>query len=338
VKHSVARILLIVLLGTLALAVLAVFPVHLRYDPGFFVTARAGDTSVELFASGEGAPREVFVPDDAPKARALLAAREIALPGGARVTIAAAPPSAPRGVASLVEGVRGIPPSAMREVRYFHSGGKATAELRVVSAIFEHGGIRTLAEAFRDALSGLGPWGVGAFILAYAVGALIAFPSTVLTLAAALAFGFWKALFLVYAGVNAGALTTFLVGRYLLRDFVDRHLPRRLWALDERLSARGFGTVVVLRLLPVAPFLLVNYTSAVSHIRPRDYIAGTALGVIPITMLWVYALHTVGRLSPTDPWFWARFLLLIPFFVAWWLARRRRIATAERPLASPRPR
>ena len=43
----------------------------------------------------------------------------------------------------------------------------------------------------------------------------------------------------------------------------------------------GVLAVVVLRLVPVAPFTLVNLVAGATHLRARDFLLGTALGMTP---------------------------------------------------------
>ena len=47
------------------------------------------------------------------------------------------------------------------------------------------------------------------------------------------------------------------------------------------MRARGVLAVVALRLVPVAPFTLVNLAAGASGIRPIDFMLGTVLGMAP---------------------------------------------------------
>jgi phospholipase D1/2 len=39
--------------------------------------------------------------------------------------------------------------------------------------------------------------------------------------------------------------------------------------------------IVAVRIVPVAPFAVINLFTGASHIRLRDYLIGTLLGMIP---------------------------------------------------------
>ncbi len=61
--------------------------------------------------------------------------------------------------------------------------------------------------------------------------------------------------------------------------------------LSERVAKRGIVAVVVLRLLPFAPFAIVNLVAGASHIRMRDFMIGTMLGMGPGIFLAVAFAH-----------------------------------------------
>jgi phospholipase D1/2 len=58
----------------------------------------------------------------------------------------------------------------------------------------------------------------------------------------------------------------------------------------------------VIRLLPVAPFSIVNAVIGASHIRLRDFLLGTALGMAPGVAVTVIFVDRVTA-AVTDPGF-----------------------------------
>jgi uncharacterized membrane protein YdjX (TVP38/TMEM64 family) len=119
------------------------------------------------------------------------------------------------------------------------------------------------------------------FLLGQTLVTLAPIPRTVFTLAAGLLFGPVLGIALSLAATTLSAVLAFVavrrLGRELLEPYLDRGLLR---AVDARLRHRGWLAVVSLRLIPVVPFSVLNYCSAVSSIRFRDYLVGT-VGVIP---------------------------------------------------------
>jgi uncharacterized membrane protein YdjX (TVP38/TMEM64 family) len=118
-------------------------------------------------------------------------------------------------------------------------------------------------------------------VAGFVIGGLLVMPVTLLISATLLAFG--PVLGLVYSllGSLASAVVVFAIGHRLGRSTVHRLLGERAARVSQQLARRGLLAVVVVRMLPVAPFTVVNFVAAVSHIRFRDYVLGTALGMLP---------------------------------------------------------
>jgi phospholipase D1/2 len=62
---------------------------------------------------------------------------------------------------------------------------------------------------------------------------------------------------------------------------VRRLAGNGLNALSRRLAKRGLVAMTLVRLLPVAPFSIVNIVAGASHIGWRDFLLGTVLGMLP---------------------------------------------------------
>jgi phosphatidylserine/phosphatidylglycerophosphate/cardiolipin synthase-like enzyme/uncharacterized membrane protein YdjX (TVP38/TMEM64 family) len=120
-----------------------------------------------------------------------------------------------------------------------------------------------------------------AVIAAFIVGSLVAAPITLLILVTAFVFGTVEGFAYAFVGSILGAAATFWVGRALGRGTVRRLAGGRLNKLSRMLGRRGVLAVVAVRILPVAPFTLVNMVAGASHLRVRDFLLGTALGMLP---------------------------------------------------------
>jgi phosphatidylserine/phosphatidylglycerophosphate/cardiolipin synthase-like enzyme/uncharacterized membrane protein YdjX (TVP38/TMEM64 family) len=118
---------------------------------------------------------------------------------------------------------------------------------------------------------------VGAFVL----GGLVMFPVTVLIAATAVAFGPWFGFAYALLGALASAVTTYAigaaVGKRTLRDLLGPTLNR----IRRRVAKRGVITIAALRMVPVAPFTVINLVAGASSIPILDYIVGTVIGMLP---------------------------------------------------------
>jgi uncharacterized membrane protein YdjX (TVP38/TMEM64 family) len=86
-------------------------------------------------------------------------------------------------------------------------------------------------------------------------------------------------------GMLAAALLTYSAGRWLSRDLIRRVAGRRLNRLSRELRRRGLLSVIAVRLVPVAPFIVVNMVAGAAHIRVSHYVLGTAIGILPGTLV-----------------------------------------------------
>ncbi|AGR67807.1 phospholipase D [Burkholderia pseudomallei] len=133
-----------------------------------------------------------------------------------------------------------------------------------------------------------------ALVAGYVAAALLAVPVTLLITATGLVFGAWPGIAYAAAGTLLAAAATYGIGRWLGRDAVRRLAGRRANRLSEHIGRRGIVAMAVLRLLPIAPFTVVNLVAGASSIGFRDYLVGTALGMLPGIVLTVTFAHQLS--------------------------------------------
>lgn len=115
----------------------------------------------------------------------------------------------------------------------------------------------------------------------FALALVVAVPLTFLLLVALVAFGPWAGLGCALAGALIGAAASFGLGHVLGREVLVRLAGPRVNMLSQRLASRGLVAVILVRLVPVAPFAVVNMVAGASDIRLRDLLLGTAIGMTP---------------------------------------------------------
>ncbi|TDB01426.1 TVP38/TMEM64 family protein [Halomonas marinisediminis] len=125
------------------------------------------------------------------------------------------------------------------------------------------------------------PWAVLAVMAIYAGASLVMFPLSLLVGATGLLFGPWWGFGYALAGTMTASLVTWWVGRRIGREALLRHGGRRLRGVSRYLSGRGIRTMALVNLLPLAPFTLTNMMAGAFHLRLRDYMLGSLLGIAP---------------------------------------------------------
>jgi len=121
-------------------------------------------------------------------------------------------------------------------------------------------------------------------LIAYVIGGLVAVPVTLMIIATVTVFDPWTGTAYALLGSEIAALAGFGVGHLIGRDAVSRIAGSRVNSLSRKLSERGVLTIITLRIVPVAPFTVINVIAGVSEIRFRDFAIGSFIGMVPGVM------------------------------------------------------
>lgn len=188
----------------------------------------------------------------------------------------------------------------MRSVSRSHLVGLVLALLVVVVIAWSYAGPGwdQLAQAVAW-LRELGPLGGVLFAVVYAVCAAAMVPATPFPLTAGFLWGPLVGFLVTWVGEVAGALLGFAMGRTLLRERAEALTARYrvLGALDTALERGGFRLLVMLRLSPVFPFGALNMSLGLTSVPPLTYAVSTALGVLPASLMLVYAGASLTTLT-----------------------------------------
>lgn len=144
--------------------------------------------------------------------------------------------------------------------------------------------------------------GLSIFFALASLALLLGAPATPMVIAAGLLFGAWAGFGVAYSALTLAALSGFVAGHFLGNDALRRLAGKRLDRLSRHLAQRGILTVFSLRLMPLAPFTVVNLVAGASRIRFRDFLigslAGLAPGTVALTIFSDQLLRTVMDPSP----------------------------------------
>jgi uncharacterized membrane protein YdjX (TVP38/TMEM64 family) len=128
-----------------------------------------------------------------------------------------------------------------------------------------------------------------AYVAVYMVATAVSIPGAIiLTIAGGYLFGTWVGGGAAAVGATAGAILVFLAVRTslgaLLRERAE-HSGGRLKTIMDGVQAGAFGYILTLRLIPLAPFWLVNVAAALANAPLRAYALATAIGILPATFI-----------------------------------------------------
>lgn len=139
-------------------------------------------------------------------------------------------------------------------------------------------------------------------ITVFSLAGLLAFPVTLLIVTTALAFGpMWGAVYSIIGSI-VSALLAYALGHKLGRKTVQKLAGSSINRLSRRLAHHGVLAVITVRIIPVAPFTAINLVAGASHIKTKDFILGTLLGMLPgILGLTVFADSLIKTIQQPEP-------------------------------------
>ena len=163
----------------------------------------------------------------------------------------------------------------------------------LIAALFVAGWflpVRSSFIAVLDWARGLGFWGPAVVVLIYVLACVLLLPGFILTIGAGFIFKFWLGAATVSVGATLGACAAFWVGRTVARGWVAKKIAgnAKFAAIDEAVGREGFKIVLLTRLSPVFPFVLLNYAFGLTRVRFRSYALASWIGMLPGTVMYVY--------------------------------------------------
>ncbi len=128
------------------------------------------------------------------------------------------------------------------------------------------------------------------FLLAGTVICAVGMPRQAVCFAGGIAYGLLPGIMLSSLATLSGCLLGFVWARLAGRDWARRRLAAGaagwLARLDRLASARPFGAILTIRLLPVGSSLALNLAAGVLGVRLLPFAAATLFGSLPQTVIF----------------------------------------------------
>jgi phospholipase D1/2 len=120
-------------------------------------------------------------------------------------------------------------------------------------------------------------WIAGVFTVA----TLVLAPVTLLIIATGATFGPVLGFLYGLCGSVISAMVHYGLGRIAGKETVRRIAGSRLGRVQRQISRHGFLSVLFARIVPIAPFAIVNLVAGAMQVRVRDFLLGTLVGMSP---------------------------------------------------------
>jgi uncharacterized membrane protein YdjX (TVP38/TMEM64 family) len=124
----------------------------------------------------------------------------------------------------------------------------------------------------------------------------VGIPRQIIAYAAGYTFGLWGGMVVALLAQLGGCAIDLVWAGLLARGWVMRRLGGRLARIDRFIAANPFTATIMLRLLPVGNNLALNLLAGVSSVPVGRFLAGSAVGYLPQTLVFVL-MATGARLA-----------------------------------------
>jgi uncharacterized membrane protein YdjX (TVP38/TMEM64 family) len=143
--------------------------------------------------------------------------------------------------------------------------------------------------------SASGPWALPAAVGAFAGLAFLGVPQFVLIAAAVVAFGAWDGFAYSWIGTMVSAIVGFYLGRFAGARALQTLSGESMQRFMDMVGRNGFLASLIVRLVPSAPFIVVNMAAGVTPMRVSQFLAGTAIGIIPKIAVTAFAGSSIVK-------------------------------------------
>lgn len=147
-------------------------------------------------------------------------------------------------------------------------------------------------EKIRNIIQGYGKNASFIYILLFSILPIFFFPVPILAIVAGISFGLFEGILYTMIGAMINSSIMFVMAKKFAKDKVVELFKTKIsekWynkmiAIEKN---NGFLIIFLLRLLPIAPYNVINYLSGLTEISFLRYSLATFLGIIPGTFVFL---------------------------------------------------
>lgn len=147
-------------------------------------------------------------------------------------------------------------------------------------------------EKIRNIIQSYGKNSAIIYILLFSILPIFFFPVPILALAAGISFGLFEGVIYTIIGAMINSSIMFIMAKKFAKDKVLEIFRKKIskkW-YDKIINAeknKGIFIIFLMRLLPIAPYNVINYLSGLTEISFFKYSLATFFGIIPGTFVFL---------------------------------------------------
>lgn len=185
-------------------------------------------------------------------------------------------------------------------------------------------------DTVQSTVESTGAWGPVVYVALHVLLTLVPVSKNLLAGVAGALFGLVGGIALSWVASMISAVVTFAIARRLGRTAVASMTGPRIDRVEEIMRQQGLLAVIIARVTPVIPFTIVNYGAGITAVTSRDFVLGTAIGILPGTVGYAALGASAGRDATT---FVLAGVMAVALFVGslflGWRATRRQQRSAQ---------
>lgn len=163
-------------------------------------------------------------------------------------------------------------------------------------------------------------------VVSFIIGGFVLFPVTLLIVLTASIFSPVAAFAISITGCVTSALSVYFIGEALGKEPVRKITGSRIKTISEQLGKHGLSSIVVSRIVPLAPYSVINLVAGASHINLRTFVLGTILGMGPgIIAMTLFGGQLIQALRDPGPGTIAILLIILCLIVGIGIFLKRRL-------------
>ncbi|MET0272072.1 MAG: TVP38/TMEM64 family protein [Phenylobacterium sp.] len=169
-----------------------------------------------------------------------------------------------------------------------------------------------------------GPWSLPVAVAAFAILAFVGVPQFMLIAAAVVAFGPVTGIVYSWIGTMVSSLVGFYIGRMAGARVLERFSGKGVQRFMKLVGRNGFYASLIVRLVPSAPFIVVNMAAGVTPMSVVHFAAGTALGIIPKIVLTAFAGASIVDVMKGEDGrniLWLALIVVVWLVIGWFAGR-----------------
>lgn len=131
---------------------------------------------------------------------------------------------------------------------------------------------------------------ISIYVAVYIASVAVALPgAAILTLAGGAIFGVLTGVLIVSFASTIGATLSFLISRYLFRDYLKEKFTDKLLVINKGFERDGAFYLFTLRMIPIFPFFLINVLMGLTDLSVLTFFFISQIGMLLGTIVYVNA-------------------------------------------------